>query len=252
MTTPEHPDKPPYDPVQLEAAQKARAKDFQRLIKTLSKLDVADEWTDDDEVQLGAHYDLSQSEQGVDVKYEEDPKGPNEITSKLRITEPWLEAIGVDGLRRRARLSQYVLYVVRHDIDIENAVDDNELPPPPEGLNEGLQNLLRNEQALQMEQKFSADYRPPELIQIRQEIDVEAKLPMSPNYRSERISSINDPLVQLSHYDIRRQIGEPTGLIPYSVERHDKIVALLKSIKSRRIKPQPLDSSFDEDFRIER
>ena len=237
-------DLPPYDAVQFEEQRLARAKEFAKAVKSLTRFDMANNDDKDDKwVMRGASYQLPDG-QDIEVMRQGFFVKPESSKSAAKVMTPWTEHLGMDGLRRRVRLTRYVAIHVAPDIDWGAADDlDDDLPEPPESLKRATEEWVTAREKENFLKRIDSSYRPPELIDAKSGSVVEVKLKQGPNWRTERQATLTNQDTILSNLSARRQAGEEVEQRDYSVQEHEDLMRLLKSIKTNRIKPTelPLD-----------
>lgn len=244
MTGEYNPDQPPYDMILFEAQRQERAREFTEAVKSLAQFDMTPFGTNDDEyglIKRGASYVFPDSQE-VDVMYQAELTEPEDSTSAVRVLTPWVEHMGIDGQLRRARLGRYVTLHVAADIDMSEVNDpEDELP---ESLNMAIMAGLEAEQMEFFERSAHPDYRPPELIGVQRYSIVEVQMERSPNWRTERESTLAELDTKLSHLAARLSAGEEVENGRYTIQEHENLMSLLNSIKTNR-KLKPVELSDD-------
>lgn len=238
MTERDNLDLPPYDVMQLEAQRQARANEFAKAIKGLTRFDMADHDDKSDTwVMRGATYMLPDDNQ-VDVVRQGYFTKPENSTSATRILTPWVEHMGADGQRRRARIGRYIVLRVSPDCNYYDGDDFEEDEPmePDFALTRALESLQKMREKEVFEKCFNSDYRMPELINARTATQVEVKMQRGPNWRTEYAATLNDPITKLSNLEARQQAGEAAGDSEYSIQEHEGVMNLLTAIKSSKLK----------------
>ncbi len=243
MTERDNLDLPPYDVTLLEAQRQARAKEFAKAVKSLTRFDMAGREDESDTwVMRGATYELPDDHQ-VDVMRQGYFTKPEHSTSAARILTPWVEHNGADGQRRRARIARYLALRITPDL---NYYDDGSEDEPIESdfmLMRAIESLQKWREKEVFEKSMNPDYRPPELIDATTTTIVEVKLQRGPNWRTEYAATLNDPITKLSNLEARQQAGEATEYAEYSIQEHEGVMHLFKAIKSSKIKPVDLSQN---------
>lgn len=235
-------DLPPYDVVLFEAQRQARAKEFAKAVKGLTRINMDDRRDPQDPwVMRGASYDLPNGQQ-VNVMRQGYFKKPESSTSALEVFSPWTEHIGIDKQRRRIRLGRHVALDVRPDIQWDDGDDDleDELPQPSAAMQRAMDAWLEEKRRENFEISMDPNYRPAELISGQNISLVEVKLQRGPNWRTEHASTLVDKDTKLSNLAARRFAGEEVEERDYTIQEHEDLMRLLRSIKAGRIEPTNL------------
>jgi len=246
MSTPNAPNEP-FDINAFETAAKARVVEFAGEVARLALLRVEDDSAEWIEVS-GGQYELSDG-MLVAAQHETWDNEPERIVAKVKLTQPFVESLGVDGILRRVQVVRLILgRTFLDEPDNEQLVSlQDGLPPSPE-LDELGRAFFANLDQARLEDRLDPEWRPGELIWARTAAQVECKLPNSPNFRAERYSSSLSANARMAHVAARRHAGEPIVDPPYDVAEHRAIIALLSSIDTTLMGPQPLESDFDETW----
>jgi hypothetical protein len=246
MGTPNTPNEPPFDIAAFEGAAKARVIEFASEVARLALIEIDDptEWL----TEVGAQYELSD---GVSLaaKHETWDNDPMKVVAKLRVVQPFVESLGADGNLRRAQVARLIVCKTFSDgpnPDQLTSLPDDE-PGPPELEELGRAFFARLDQ-VRLEDRLDPHWRPGELIWARTVTQVECKLPHSPNFRTERQTPNLSADTRMAHMAARRHAGEPAVKMPYDIAEHRATIALLRSIDTRIMEPQPLEHDFDETW----
>jgi hypothetical protein len=247
LNTPNSPDEPRFDIIAFEAAAKARAAEFAGQAARLAAFRVEEasaEWLE----VTGAQYELSDGSQ-VAVQHEIWEHDPDKVVAKVRIMQPFVESLGIDRNLRRVQLTRFIMYMSFLDGPDEEqlAVLDEGLSPRPD-LDELGRAFFKSLEQARMEDRLDPDFRPGELIWARTSTLVECKLPNGPNFRTERELPNMPADTRLARTAARRNAGEPVVDPAYDIAEHSAVIALLNSIDTAVMEPQPLDPYFDETW----
>lgn len=235
----DHMDQPPYDATLFEAERLARAKEFAKIVRNLARFDLRTYETDelDKWVYRGAQYELAGGKQ-VDAVRQGYFAKPEYSMSAVRVSGPWIEHLGIDGLRRRVRTIRDYNYSVAPDFNVPGEHDDDSegVGYVPPYLERAIERLQKQRERENFEKSMDPDYRPPEIIEAKSGSIVEVKLQNGPNWRTERTDMVRGQAAERAHDDAKRVAGAEDGGREYSADEHEELLFLLQMIKMTRIK----------------
>jgi hypothetical protein len=208
------PDRPPFDIVRFETEAHARATELTTHVARLAVHAIDD--SREGIQATGGTYTLGGGAE-IALLHEQWYNDPAKTITKLRIRRAPLERVGEDNQRRKITFIRFVLYETFVDIDDSDPLisDPSEHEPWPS------------------ESMLDSAYRPSELIRAQTRINVERKLPQSPNYRTEKYS--NDipwrtRVVRLGAQLAAEAEKELATHNEYSPEEHANLIAQLTAL----------------------